>query len=94
MKRGEAVSIAELDRGASAMLGAVKKGKIRSWLDVVWQFDDITYQHCLLVAGLCAAFALRLGLTPNHQHLLLQAALIHDIGKARIPKAILNKPAP
>jgi putative nucleotidyltransferase with HDIG domain len=92
VKRGEAVSIAELDKGASAVLGAIKQAKIRSWLDVVWRFDEATYQHCLLVAGLAAAFAVKLGLTPNHQHLLLQAALIHDIGKARVPPAVLNKP--
>jgi putative nucleotidyltransferase with HDIG domain len=92
VKRGQPVSIAELDKGASAVIGAIKQAKIRSWLDVVWQFDDVTYQHCLLVAGLAAAFAVKLGLTPNHQQLLLQAALIHDIGKARVPPAILNKP--
>ena len=91
VKRGEPVSIAELDRGASVVLGAIKQAKIRSWLDVVWQFDDATYQHCLLVAGLCAAFSLKSGLTSDHQHLLLQAALLHDVGKARVPPGILNK---
>jgi putative nucleotidyltransferase with HDIG domain len=91
-RRGEPVRVAELDRGANLVLGAIKQAKIRSWLDVVWKFDDVTYQHCMLVTGLCAAFSLRLGLTPNHQHLLLQAALIHDVGKARIPPHILNKP--
>ena len=91
VKRGEPVSIADLDRGASVILGAIKQAKIRSWLDVVWQFDDITYQHCLLVAGLCAAFSLKWVLTSEHQHLLSQAALLHDVGKARIPPDILNK---
>jgi putative nucleotidyltransferase with HDIG domain len=92
VKRGEPVSIAEVDRGASVVIGAIKQAKIRSWLDVVWRFDDATYQHCLLVAGLCAAFSVTSGLTSNHQQLLLQAALLHDVGKARIPPAILNKP--
>jgi putative nucleotidyltransferase with HDIG domain len=92
VKRGEPVSIAELDRGASAVLDAIKQANIRSWLDVVWQFDDVTYQHCLLVAGLSAAFAVKSGLTSNHQQLLLQAALLHDVGKARVPPGILNKP--
>jgi putative nucleotidyltransferase with HDIG domain len=94
VKRGEPVSIAEVDRGASVVLGAIKQAKIRSWLDVVWQFDDATYQHCLLVTGLCAAFSLKWGLTSNHQLLLVQGALLHDVGKARVPPAILNKPGP
>ena len=92
VNRGEPISIAEVDRGAGVVLGAIKQEKIRSWLDVVWQFDDATYQHCLLVAGLCAAFAVKSGLTSSHQQLLLQAALLHDVGKARVPPAILNKP--
>jgi len=91
-KRGEPVSIAELDRGASVVLDAIKQANIRTWLDVVWQFDDVTYQHCLLVAGLCAAFSLKSGLTSSHRQLLLQAAFLHDVGKARIPSDILNKP--
>jgi putative nucleotidyltransferase with HDIG domain len=61
-------------------------------LDVVWQFDDVTYQHCLLVAGLCAAFSLKSVLTSNHRRLLLQAAILHDVGKVRVPSGILNKP--
>ncbi len=91
VKRREPVSVAELDRGADVVLGAIKQAKIRKWLDVVWQFDDSTYQHCLLVAGLVAALSFKLGVTPKHQQLLSQAALIHDVGKARVPLAILNK---
>ena len=91
VKRGEPVSIAELNKGANVVLSAIKQTKIRLWLDVVRQFDDVTYQHCLLVAGLVAAFSFRLSLAPTQQQLLSQAALIHDVGKAYIPRDILNK---
>lgn len=91
-RRSEAVPMAELDKAARTVLAAVKQAKIRSWLNVVRQFDDITYQHSLLVAGLVAALALKLGLTPKHQRLLTQAALIHDVGKACVSPDILNKP--
>jgi putative nucleotidyltransferase with HDIG domain len=93
VKRREPVSIAELNKGADILLSAIKKTKIRVWLDVVRRFDDVTYQHCLLVAGLVAVLSLKLGLTPKHQHLLSQAALIHDVGKACVPASILNKPS-
>jgi putative nucleotidyltransferase with HDIG domain len=78
--------------GGDAVLEAVRVADIRGWLDVVWKHDDVTYQHCLLVAGLAASFAMKLGFREEDQRLLSQAALLHDIGKARIPLAILNKP--
>lgn len=94
VKRNEPISIAELERGGDVVLNAIKQAKIREWLDVVWRFDDATYQHCLLVAGLVVAFSLNLGLSSNHKRLLSQAALVHDVGKARVPLNILNKSGP
>lgn len=91
-KRSEAVSPAELEKGATIVLSAVKQTNIRSWLNVVRRFDDATYQHCLLVAGLVAALSIKLGLTAARQNRLTQAALIHDVGKSRVNPSILNKP--
>ncbi|MGU3662420.1 HD-GYP domain-containing protein, partial [Methylobacterium fujisawaense] len=56
------------------------------------QFDDATHQHCLLVAGLAAAFASGLGLGPSQRQRLTRAALLHDVGKIHVPPSILNKP--
>ena len=42
--------------------------------------------------GLSTAFALSLGLNARDRHLLAKAALLHDVGKTKIPPAILNKP--
>lgn len=85
------VTAASLDRASGVLLGAIGQAGIQAWLDVVWTYDDLTYQHCMMVAGLTAGFALELGLQPRSQNLLSQAALLHDIGKAQIPRAILNK---
>lgn len=63
-------------------------------LDLVWRFDNLTHQHCMLVAGLAGAFGGVLGFSEADRHLLTKAALLHDVGKARIPKEILNKPGP
>lgn len=81
-----------LEQGGDAVLEAVRRSDVRSWLQVVWTHDDATYQHCLLVAGLAAAFSLKLGFREDDQKLLSQAALLHDIGKAQVPLEILNKP--
>ena len=51
-----------------------------------------TYQHCLLVTGVAIDFGLRLGLRRTDLERLYSAAMFHDIGKATIPLAILDKP--
>ena len=83
-----------LKLGADALVAAVKDHCIRDWIDRVRRYDDVTYQHVLLVAGLVTALSVRLGLSANRQSLLAQGALVHDIGKASIPQTILNKPGP
>lgn len=90
-ERSHLISKASLDRGGRIVLAAIARTDVQAWLDVVWTYDDITYQHSLLVAGLVAALAQELGLTEAMQGLLSQAALVHDIGKAEIPRAVLNK---
>ncbi len=91
-RRGGPIPAAALEQGGGAVLAGVAGGRIGAWLDVVRGYDDATYQHCLLVAGLAAGFAARLGVTAKGQRLIAQAALVHDIGKAAIPLGILNKP--
>ena len=89
---GKKIGPQVLATGADRVLEAIQGDDVRTWLDVVWNYDDITYQHCLLVTGLAAAFAVKLGFNLGDQRRLTSAALLHDIGKARIPLHILNKP--
>lgn len=89
---GEAVERAVVEQATDAVMAAIGDGGIRQWLDVVWTYDDATYQHCMLVTGLAAAFARSLQFADGDQKLLVRGALLHDVGKAKIPLAILNKP--
>ncbi|SDA14673.1 HDIG domain-containing protein [Methylobacterium sp. UNC378MF] len=81
-----------IDNGTQAIDLAIRDTGIRDWVRAVRQFDDATHQHCLLVAGLAAAFAAALGLGEQERHRVTKAALLHDVGKIHIPAAILNKP--
>lgn len=83
-----------VDHGLDPILGAVGEAGLGAWLDTVRAYDDATYQHCLLVAGLAATFAIDLGFSQRDREHLVRAALVHDVGKARIPLAILNKAGP
>ena len=91
-RSGGAIKPGLITAGTDLIERALRKSDVRAWLDVVWRFDDATHQHCLLVAGLAAGFAKHLGLRRADCQQLTQAALLHDVGKSRIPIAILNKP--
>ena len=88
------VDAALVNDGLEPILGAIGQGGLTSWLDTVRAYDDATYQHCLLVAGLAATFAIDLGFSAADRQQLVRAALVHDVGKAKIPLAILNKAGP
>ena len=88
------VDAALVDDSLDPILGAIGVGGLTAWLETVRAYDDATYQHCLLVAGLAATFAIDLGFSAADRQMLVRAALVHDVGKARIPLAILNKPGP
>jgi putative nucleotidyltransferase with HDIG domain len=64
------------------------------WIDMVRQHHSQTYQHCLLVTGAAVAFGRHLGFSSADTERLAFAGLIHDLGKAGIPVAILEKPGP
>ncbi|CAM2827347.1 hypothetical protein JHFBIEKO_1807 [Methylobacterium mesophilicum] len=88
------VDAAVVDDGLEPILGAIGQGGLTAWLDTVRAYDDATYQHCLLVAGLAATFAIDLGFSDADRQQLVRAALVHDVGKAKIPLEILNKAGP
>jgi putative nucleotidyltransferase with HDIG domain len=90
---GGRIDKTSVDDTTDSIMAAVAEGGIRQWLEVVWTHDDVTYQHCLLVSGLAAEFAASLRFTSNDQKHLIRGALLHDLGKAKIPHTILNKPA-
>lgn len=90
---GSHVSLDTVDVAGAAILDALTRSDIKSWLSVVQTYDQVTYQHSLMVAGLAAFLSLKLGFNAADRQRLTQAALLHDIGKARVPLSILNKPA-
>ncbi|GEP01077.1 HD-GYP domain-containing protein [Methylobacterium haplocladii] len=91
---GRSPSAAEAEEGTEIVLAAVSEAGIQAWLDRLRQHHIGIYQHSLSVAGFAAAFAGELGLGRRDRRRLAQAALLHDIGKAHTPAAILDKPGP
>lgn len=56
------------------------------------EYDQYTTTHSLNVSVLCMALAEFMGLAPVDVRAFGVAGLLHDIGKVRIPREILNKP--
>ncbi len=54
--------------------------------------DDYTFQHCVGVCALLTAFGKGLELSRSMLFDLGVGALLHDIGKMKVPPEILNKP--
>ena len=54
--------------------------------------DEYTYLHSLAVSALCISFGTHLGLDAKQIKHLGIGGLLHDIGKVKVPNAILNKP--
>lgn len=62
------------------------------WLTSLRSKDEETANHCLNVAILSLAFGRHLGYPHDKLQDLGLGALLHDVGVARTPKEILNKP--
>jgi putative nucleotidyltransferase with HDIG domain len=61
-------------------------------LTTLKRHDTYTFEHSVSTCALMITFARRLGMSRQVIRDVAFGALLHDIGKARIPDSILNKP--
>jgi putative nucleotidyltransferase with HDIG domain len=89
---GEPLKFSDIAQAENKILKALKHSSLREWLTTVGCHHADTFRHCLFVTGFAVAFAQHLGMREDDQRRLVRAALLHDVGKAFIPPAILDKP--
>ena len=90
---GEPLKFDDVVAAENKILKAIRHSSLREWLTTVGCHHTGTYRHCLFVTGFAVAFAQHLGMRDNDQRRLARAALLHDVGKAFMPVAILDKPS-
>lgn len=74
------------------IIGSIGEIGFDTWMDTVRRHHDGTYQHCMLVTGMAVGFGSALGLSSSDVERLAQAGLAHDVGKAKVPLELLDKP--
>lgn len=63
-----------------------------AFAEVVDAKSHFTFSHSVGVTNIASAIGDVMGLKPERKQLLHRAALLHDLGKLRVPNSILDKP--
>ncbi|MBY0550742.1 MAG: HD domain-containing protein [Candidatus Obscuribacterales bacterium] len=67
-------------------------GRLDNWVSQVEQKDKYVNGHARAVAEYSSAVGRLLGLTPEEVNVVRLAAIVHDIGKMKLPQSLLQKP--
>ena len=92
VQAGKPINLSDARSATGQIIQSVAENGLTAWLDDVRRYHEGTFQHCLLVTGVAVGFGLNIGLSAADVERLGIAATLHDIGKARIPLSILDKP--
>jgi putative nucleotidyltransferase with HDIG domain len=92
IQSGKPINLSDAKSATSQIINGITQNGLSAWLDDVRRYHEGTFQHCLLVTGVAVGFALNLRFASHDVERLGIAATLHDIGKARIPLSILDKP--
>jgi len=85
--------VMDMEPGTMRMIAADQVDRVcEAFADVVDAKSSYTYRHSLGVTEVADGIASQLGLSELRRQLIHRAALLHDLGKLRVPNSILDKP--
>jgi putative nucleotidyltransferase with HDIG domain len=91
---GGPVDVQAVAAAGDAVVSNIEEEGLARWINVVRRHHSQTFQHCLIVTGVAVGFGKHLGFRSIDKQRLAAAGILHDVGKARIPLSILEKPGP
>jgi putative nucleotidyltransferase with HDIG domain len=92
IRAGGHVDIPDVRDACALIAHFAKTNTLSDWLAAIKDHHDYTYRHCMSVCGMIVHFGHNLGIRDVDLNLLSVGGMLHDIGKARVPLAILDKP--
>lgn len=91
---GRSARVTEVRQAVQGIVNAVLHDAASlEGLSTLRDYDDYSFTHSVNVCIFCVAIGRRLGLSKAQLYDLGLAALVHDIGMARIPRDVLTKPS-
>jgi putative nucleotidyltransferase with HDIG domain len=93
VRLGNAVNVAGVEDIVGDITDSVSRnsGALVSLLNLK-EADDYTFLHCVAVGTLMVTFGRAMGLDPELVRQGGIGGLLHDVGKMKVPDAVLNKP--
>ena len=91
-RMGRAVSVKKMKRAVQSIVDQVLTNETSVMgLTCIRDYDEYTFTHSVNVCIFSVAIGKKLGFQKKQLYDLGLAALLHDIGKARVPLEVLNK---
>jgi len=93
LSAGGKLNYPKISRLSKLVYGNINNSaEIITYLNQIKSKDEYTYNHCVNVAFYAMLIAKWLKLAEEEIDQVIQAGLLHDIGKVLIPDEVLNKP--
>ncbi len=89
---GAPLPVESLTTACSAIEQSLGVSSIEDWLGALRNHHDRTYVHSMYVCGALSHFAYGVGVRGGDLERLVLGGFVHDVGKARVPLEILDKP--
>jgi HD-GYP domain-containing protein (c-di-GMP phosphodiesterase class II) len=92
VRLGQGINIAEVKKTVSECVSSILRNPdAMMWISKIRNKDNYTAEHSLNVGLLAITFGRHLGANEEELNKLGLAGMLHDVGKMRIPNAVLNK---
>ncbi|WP_321389212.1 HD-GYP domain-containing protein [Emcibacter sp.] len=89
---GLPLSSRDVKNSCDMIIEATSREGLSDWMGAIKNHHNYTYRHCMMVCGYLISFGLVLGMKGEELQQLATGGMLHDIGKARTPLELLDKP--